>query len=88
MPVSKLAMVAEVTPNDARTQIEAAFRKCGAHHERTARELGVNKRTFARVVDALNMRHRLARLTEEAIKKGWHHGERGGRPPKVAGAEG
>jgi len=82
--VKVLAAQILTRPNEARQTILAAFRKCGAHRRNTAIELDCGHRTFDRWVAKLGLEAELAVIEEEAKKKGWHHGNVGGRPALVS----
>lgn len=67
-------------PDKARRVILKSLRDSGMHLGEVERRLGCSRPTLLRWIERLALQETVEELREEALRDGWHHDRRGGRP--------
>lgn len=79
-----VGVLIDAAPKQATERILTEFRKAKCSQVLAAQRLGVAESTLIRWVERLGLAPKLAAIVKTAIREGWHHGEKRGRPRKVA----
>jgi transposase len=83
----EIGALIQVLPNEARKRIVDLYVKARCSQYDAAKIAGCDHHTFARWVSALDIREALREIERRALAEGWHHGKRGGRPPKPSSSK-
>lgn len=75
-----LGRMVRLDPKKLERIMIAALRKAGMHRGGAAADLGVSHAAISRWITRLGIGDQVAELEQRALKEGWHHGRRGGRP--------
>lgn len=76
----KIAHLIHTDPNEAKNQILEALRTEKMHIGNAAHRIGCTHGTLLIWMKKLEMQKAVDKLKATALKEGWHHEERGGRP--------
>ncbi len=69
-----------VEPGKAKEKILAALKTSKVHMATAAAALGCTHGTLLRWIADLELTRAVEQMKGKAIKEGWHHGRKGGRP--------
>lgn len=69
-----------VDPTKAKAKILQALKAARMHKAVATKEIGCSHGTFLRWIVRLGMQQEIEEMAAKAVKEGWHHEERGGRP--------